>query len=67
MNKAGVRFLSYDLIAQQAEEVLTSFNLKREIPVPIEEIAEFGFKVDIIPIPNLQRDFEVDGYIFSRE
>jgi hypothetical protein len=67
MNKAGVRFLSYDLIAQKAEEVLTSFNLKREIPVPIEEIAEFGFKVDIIPIPNLQRDFEVDGYIFSRE
>jgi Zn-dependent peptidase ImmA (M78 family) len=28
-------------------------------------MAEFGFRVDIIPIPNLQRDFEVDGYTSS--
>jgi len=40
-------------------------NPTRVIPVPIEEIAEFKLGVNIIPIPNLQKTFEVEGFISS--
>ena len=33
------------------------------IPVPIEEIVEFNFKIDIIPIPGLMSIDDIDGFI----
>ncbi|MBI2561548.1 MAG: ImmA/IrrE family metallo-endopeptidase [candidate division NC10 bacterium] len=35
------------------------------IPIPIEEIVEFNYRIDIIPVPGLQEAFEVDGFISS--
>jgi Zn-dependent peptidase ImmA (M78 family) len=33
--------------------------------VPIEEIAEFRFRLDIVPVPGLQDGFDVDAYLTS--
>lgn len=33
------------------------------MPVPIEQIIESDFELSIIPIPNLQRDFQIDGFL----
>lgn len=65
MRSVGVSFLPYPIIAQKAEEFLSRYNPKRDIPVPVEQIIEFQLEVDIIPIPNLQRDFETDGFTSS--
>lgn len=35
------------------------------IPVPIEEIIEFEFGMNIIPIPGLHQGYEIDGFISS--
>jgi hypothetical protein len=44
MNKAGVRFLSYDLIAQKAEEVLTSFNPKERFRSPSKKLPSLALE-----------------------
>ena len=33
------------------------------MPVPIDEIIEFTHGIDIVPFPNLQRDFDIEGFI----
>jgi Zn-dependent peptidase ImmA (M78 family) len=32
-------------------------------PVPIEQIVEFGFEMDIIPMPGFHRNYDVDAFI----
>jgi len=34
-----------------------------EPPVPIEEIVEFQFDLNIIPFPNLKRNSQIDGFL----
>jgi Zn-dependent peptidase ImmA (M78 family) len=65
MEKLGVGYLPYRAIATRAEDFFMRLNPTRVIPVPIEEIAEFKLGVNIIPIPNLQKTFEVEGFISS--
>ncbi len=65
MSKLGPGFLSYGSIWREAEKFLDRYHPSRQIPVPIEEIVEFGLKINIIPIPNLLRNFEVDGFTAS--
>ncbi len=50
-------------LREQAEAFLAKYHPTRTIPVPIEEIVEFQFGIDIVPLPGLQKAFEVDGFI----
>lgn len=56
---------SYEELRKRADSFLHTYNQKGTIPVPIEEIVEFAFGMDIIPIPGLHQGFEIDGFISS--
>ena len=56
---------SYETLRKRADNFLRTYNPKATIPVPIEEIIEFQFRMDIIPIPGLHQGYEVDGFISS--
>ena len=58
-------FLSYRDLRRRAGDFLRTCHPAGTIPVPIEEIVEFRFRIDIIPVPGLQDAFEVDGFISS--
>ncbi|HBG93422.1 MAG: hypothetical protein A2X54_07730 [Nitrospirae bacterium GWF2_44_13] len=55
--------LSYEQINEYAEKFLKKHKADKKLPVPIEEIIEFDLGLDIIPFPNLQKDFDIDGFI----
>jgi Zn-dependent peptidase ImmA (M78 family) len=65
MPRLDIQYLRYEIIAQKAEEFLSRYRPSGTIPIPIEEIAEFRLGVDIVPIPNLRRGFETDGFTSS--
>lgn len=58
-------YLPYDVLRERAEKFLGQYHPTREIPVPIEEIIEFQFQMDIVPEPGLREHFDVDSYITS--
>jgi len=58
-------FLSYRDLRRRAGDFLRTHHSAATIPVPIEEIVEFQYRIDIIPVPGLQDAFEVDGFIAS--
>jgi hypothetical protein len=58
-------FLSYEDLRRRAGDFLRTHHPAGTIPVPIEEIVEFRYRIDIIPVPGLQEAFEVDGFISS--
>jgi hypothetical protein len=57
-----VPFIKPELLEQRAEAFLQKYHPSLEIPVPIEQIVEFQLKIDVIPFPNLERDFEHHGF-----
>jgi len=63
--KLKVPHYSYKDLRGQANAFLGKFNPTGAIPVPIEEIAEFSLGLNIVPIPGLQDQLEVDGFIAS--
>ena len=56
-------FLRSSEIRTYAAEFLKRFHNTRTVPVPIEEIIEFMLGIDIIPMPGLQRTFDVEAFI----
>lgn len=56
-------YLSEDDLRRRAEEFLDGYHPDRTIPVPIEEIVEFEFGMDIIPVPGLQDYFDTIAFI----
>ena len=63
--KLTVPHYSYNQLRQFADKFLAEYNSHDLIPVPIEEIAEVSLGLGIIPIPGLQRAFEIEGFIDS--
>lgn len=57
--------LSYADLRRRARDFLRTHHPAGTIPVPIEEIVEFNYRIDIVPLPGLQEAFEVDGFISS--
>ncbi len=55
----------YDEIRNHADHFLIQYHPGMEIPIPIEEIAEFQMGLNIVPIPGLLRAFDVDGFTSS--
>ncbi len=56
---------SYEDLRKKADDFLRTYNPQGTIPVPIEEIVEFEFDINIVPMLGLQRQFEVDGFTSS--
>jgi hypothetical protein len=57
--------LSYEDLRRRADSFLQSYHPKKNIPIPIEEIIEFKFRKDIVPVPGLHQGFEIDGFLTS--
>lgn len=56
-------YLPYDVLRERAEAFLSQHHPSRVIPVPIEEIVELQFQMDIVPEPGLHAHFDIDSYI----
>src|SRR5436309_12958416 len=57
--------LSYEDLRRLAEEFLEEFHEERTLPVPIEEIVEFDFEIELIPLEGIFDDLEVDAFLTS--
>ena len=57
--------LSYDELRRLAEEFLEEFHEERTLPIPIEEIVEFDFEIEIVPMEGILDDLEVDAFLTS--
>src|SRR5437870_25326 len=58
-----VRAFTFRELSRVAEEFLTTHHPERELPIPIEEIIEFDLEMDIVPVPGLMSDLDVDAFI----
>jgi hypothetical protein len=58
-------YYSYEDLRRKADEFLAKYHPAGTIPVPIEEIIEFQFRIDIVPTPGLHQLLETDGFITS--
>ena len=58
-----IPYFDYDAIRLRAENFLFRYNPEDEIPVPIDKIVEIDFGIMPIPIPELMKNFNTDGYI----
>ena len=56
---------SYEDLRNKADAFLRTYNPSGAIPIPIEEIVEFEFNINIIPVLALQREYEVEGFTSS--
>src|SRR5260370_35342538 len=50
-------------LARVAEELQASHHPAGELPIPIEEIIEFDCAIDIVPIPGLMSDLDIDAFM----
>lgn len=55
--------LSYEQINNHAIEFLEQNKRYNTIPVNIEETVEFDLGIDIFPLPNLQKTYDIEGFI----
>lgn len=62
---ADIPVYSYEDLRKKANEFLHEHHLSGNVPTPIEEIVEFDFGINIVPVLGLQREFEVEGFISS--
>lgn len=56
---------SYDRFRAVADEFLRQHHQSGELPIPIERIVEFKLGLDIVPVPGLKDEFDVDAFITS--
>ncbi len=62
---AQIPIHSYEDLRKKADEFLRKYNPSGAIPVPIEEIVEFEFDINVVSVLGLQREFEVEGFTSS--
>ncbi len=65
MIQLDVDYLQYDYIEKQAKRFLTNHSLENKLPIPIEEIIDLKLGVNIVPLPGIQKVFEVEGFTSS--
>jgi hypothetical protein len=54
-----VPYLSYQQLQEVAAQFLEKYHPKGAIPIPIEEIVDLRFELDIIPTPGLHKGFDI--------
>jgi hypothetical protein len=57
--------LSYEDLRRAANDFLMTYHPSQSLPVPIEEIIDLELKINIIPVPGLQQEIEMDAFISS--
>jgi hypothetical protein len=65
MARDSVRRYSYRELVRVADSFLDEHHPDRSLPVPIEEIIELRFGLDIVPVPGLLTDLDVDAFLTS--
>ncbi|MFA6636186.1 MAG: ImmA/IrrE family metallo-endopeptidase [Candidatus Omnitrophota bacterium] len=55
-------YLSREDIRVRAQEFLKKYHPEGTIPVPIEKIIDLQFKIDIVSIPGLRENYNIDAY-----
>jgi Zn-dependent peptidase ImmA (M78 family) len=58
-----VRRYTFKELSRVAQDFLAAHHPGGELPVPIEGIAEFELGLDIVPVPGLMSDLDVDAFI----
>ena len=58
-------YLSYRDIEERTIRFAKKHNPNCIVLFPVEEIIEFDLGIDIIPIPNLQKDLDIEGFTSS--
>ncbi len=56
-------YLPYEKLRTVAASFLNQHHSSGEIPIPIEKIVEFKLQLDIVPVPGLQDEFDVDAFL----
>jgi hypothetical protein len=60
-----IKWLKSCDIQASAEALLDRAHASRDLPVPVENITEQHFQLDIIPLPGLKAHFDFDGFLAS--
>lgn len=60
-----VDYLSPEVLRTKANDFLSRYHNSGSIPVPIEDIVDLHFRIDIVPVPGLRRSFDVEAFITS--
>ena len=63
--RISVPYLSYEQLHQVAAQFLEKYRPNGAIPIPIEDIVDLKFELDIIPTPGLHKGFDIDAFITS--
>lgn len=63
--KLNLQKLSYSKIGAVADEFLHAYHPSFSLPVPIEEIAQSKLHVQIIPVSQLRKKYDVEGCLDS--
>jgi hypothetical protein len=65
MSKAPrpVRKYTFKELSRVAQDFLATHHPSGELPIPLEEIIEFELGLDIVPVPGLMTDLDVDAFI----
>lgn len=58
-------FLPYESLRGIADRFLKEHHPSGEIPIPVEEVVEFKLELDIVPVPGLQDEFDIEAFITS--
>lgn len=61
--KLPIPYLTYPEIGKRAQEFLCQYHPSFELPIPVERIIDVKMGLDIVPFPNLYRDFGLSGYL----
>lgn len=57
-----VSYISYEEIERIANETLKKYGYENYCPVPIEEILDNQLNINIVPVPDLFRTFEINAF-----
>lgn len=63
MIELGIKYRGDEEIIRYADNFLQKYHKSNSIPVPIEEIIDFQFDIDIVPLPGIQKLCDVEGFI----
>jgi Zn-dependent peptidase ImmA (M78 family) len=57
------KFVRPENLEDIAERFLHEHHPTLRLPIPIEEIVEFALDLNVVPLPNLYRDFQIESWL----
>lgn len=60
-----IEFIPYERIEEIANDVLTRYNIAETFPIDVDKLVDNELKINIIPFPNLYREFEINAITSS--